>query len=233
MTGTILSLTQKPVTQNTFSFGGDDTSLGRTGLFGTVVEWDRTAQQDSFKAHFVFFVKKSFAFLDAVGIGTCIYGAPGFAGKLRDCEYYYDGPKFNRQAREKIIAALGGEVVCAAIPVVQMQQSDFSDYLKLGDTYFRRGQSIVQGEDLAGRKFVLLRLADRTGRIVIATIHQRYRETCIAKGAGGGLWVSNPTNNFGMTQLDLIQIGVDRVAQFIHAVRTGRHNQHLTLAPKA
>ncbi|GEM_PF-5016007 len=232
MTGTILSLTQKPVTQNTFSFGGDDTSLGKTGLFETIVEWDRTSQPDSFKAYFVFFVKKSFEFLDVIGVGTCIYGATGLAGKLKECEYYLDGPQRNRQAREKIIAALGGEAVCAVIPVVQIQQSDFTDYLKLGDAYFRSGQSMVQGEDLAGRKFVLLRMADRTGRIVIATIHQRYRETCIAKGAGGDLWVSNPTNNIGLTQLDLIQVGVDRVAQFIQTVRAGTHNQRLTLAPK-
>lgn len=231
MAGTILFHTQKPVTQSTFIFGGDDTHLGRTGFFGTVVQWDRTAQQDSFKANFVFFIKKAFAFLDASGIGTCFYGITGFGGKLKECENYYDGPEHNRQAREKIIAALGGEAICAAIPVVQIQPSDFTDYLKLGDQYFSRGQSVVQGEDPAGRKFVLLRMADRTGRIVTATIHQRYRETCISRhGEGGGLWVSNlPAGYFS---IDFIELGVDNVAEFIQKLRTHQHRD-FTLTPKA
>ena len=108
MSGTILSLTQKPIEYDTFSFGGDDTDLGKSGLYGTVVEWDRNAKDDCFKANFVFFVKKAFAFLDYIGIGTCIYGQTGFAGQLVQCEAYQMGPEHNKQAREKIITALGG-----------------------------------------------------------------------------------------------------------------------------
>lgn len=227
MPGTILSLTQKPVTYDTFSYGGDDTGLGKTGFFGTVVEWDKNAQGDCFKANFVFFVKKAFAFLDTVGVGKCIYGLTGLTGELDRCEFYQSGLDRNKQARERIIIALGGEADCTEIPVIQPLSSHLADYMKLGDEYFVRGQAVVQGEDAAGRKFVLLRLADRTGRIVIATIHQRYRETCISSTGGGSLWTSNLSGPYQ----SLVNVGTNNAVEFIEKVRMRQHNE-FTIAPK-
>lgn len=229
MSGSILSLTQKPVSYNTFSFGGDDTGLGRTGFYGTVVEWDKNAKDDCFKANFVFFIKKAFAFLDSIGIGTCFYGATGFTGELDKCEYYQSGPERNKLAREKIITALGGVADCVGIPITQFNPDHLRDYLKLGDEYFSRGQTTVQGEDVAGRKFVLLRLADRAGRIVIATIHQRYRETCISRlSSGGALWTSNLPSPYE----SLADVGTDKTVEFIQKVKARQH-QEFTLAPKS
>ena len=172
--------------------------------------------------------KKAFAFLDFVGIGTCFYGAVGFTGQLNICESYQTGLERNKQAREKIIAALGGGAACSAIPVVNFNPGHLSDYLKLGDAYFSRGQSIVQGEDAAGRKFVLLRLTDHTGGLAIATIHQRYRETCISGLSGGGsLW----TSNLSWDRSFPVDVGTDNAVEFIQKVRTRQH-PGFTLAPK-
>ncbi|MBS0603447.1 MAG: hypothetical protein JSS60_00250 [Verrucomicrobia bacterium] len=226
MSAPLTSLTQKPIQYSTFSFGGDDTQLGQSGLFGTVTEWDRNAKEDSFKSNVVFFLKKAFDFLDTVGIGTCVFGNRGFSGQLEDSAYYQTGLDRNKQAREKIVTALGGEAVCSRIPVVNLRQSDFKDYLALGDEYFRGGDWVVQGEDPAGRKFALLRLADRTGRIVTATVHQRYRETCINRiSSGGSLWAVNFNGREGG------DANTDRVADFVQQVRTMRHGE-FTIAPK-
>ena len=225
----LTTLTQRPVVHNTFSFGGDDVPLmeqKKWGLFGTVAEWDINAKDDCFKANFVFFVKKAFAFLDAIGMGTCFFGIGGFNGKLEDCNHYQTGPIRNQQARGKIINALGGEAVCAAIPVVNFNATDLTDYLKLGDAYFRGGQWIVQTEDDAGRKAVVMRLTDRLGHVQIATAHQRYRETCF-HNEGGGLWTVNfESNDHGGVNPD-----TDHVVEFIEKVRTRRH-QEFTPTPK-
>src|ERR1043165_6723444 len=148
----LTTLTQKPVQYNTFHFGGDDTSLGKSGLFGTIVQWDLNEKNDTFKANLVFIVKKSFAFLDRLCIGPCLFGYGGFSGKLEECEYYQKGLTRNGEARMQIVTALGGESVCRSVPVVSLASSDLECYLKLKDTYFQRGQWLVQGEDQAGRK---------------------------------------------------------------------------------
>lgn len=225
MSAPLVSLTQNPVQYSTFSFGGDDTQLGRSGLFGTVAEWDRNAKDDCFKAHFVFFVKKAFAFLDTIGIGKCALGYGGFMGKIKECDYYQTGLDRNKAAREKIVAAFGGESACQAIPIVKLNDRDFQDYMKLGDAYLASGQWGAQGEDHAGRKFALLRVADRAGRVHTATLHQRYRETCIHPGFGdGSLWTLNLRN-------DSVQPNTDRTAEFVEKVRTGRHPEY-SIAPK-
>jgi hypothetical protein len=223
----LTSLTEKPVQYNTFSFGGDDTTLGKSGLFGTIVEWDLNAKDDCFKANFVFFVKKAFNFLDAIGPGTCFFGIDGFQGKLKECEMYQTGLDRNQKARERIIAAFGGEAICRSFRVVHLQDRDFTDYLKLGDGYFNRGESIVQGEDPAGRKFAAMRLVDTAGRVRIATIHQRYRETCIIpySGAGGSMW----TTNFHDGR-EMVRPATDDAVEFIQRIRDRQHE--LTLAPK-
>ncbi len=223
------SLTQQPIQHSQFSFGGDDTRLGKSGLFGKIVSWDLHARNDCFKTNFVFLMKKAFAFLDAIGVGTCFFGRSGFTGKIRTCQQYQTGLDRNREARERVVNALGGAAVCGNIPSVTIQANHFTDYLKLGDQYFRSGQSIVQGEDLAGRKFAVMRLSDRSGNTHIATIHQRYRETCIDSSGiygDGSLWTLN-FNSDGQP----VAVGTDRVVEFIEKVRTNRHEQ-FTLAIK-
>jgi hypothetical protein len=223
----LTTLTQKPIQYNTFSFGSDDTSIGKSGFFGTIAQWDLNAKDDCFKANFVFLVKKAFAFLDAIGIGMCFFGRYGFIGEIEDCEHYQTGPLRNQQAREKVVAALGGESVCRSIPVVNFNAQDLTDYLKLGDEYFRGGQWVVQTEDPAGRKAVVMRLVDRLGTVHTATAHQRYRETCFRNT--GDVWtlnfVAENLRGFG------VDPNTDRVAEFIEKVRTLRHEQFAP-APK-
>jgi hypothetical protein len=224
----LTTLTQQPVRYDTFHFGGDDTSLGRSGFFGTIAQWDLNAQDDCFKANFVFFIKKAFAFLDQIGIGTCFFGFEGFTGKIEDCQLYQTGPDRNRQARERIVTALGGEVACRSFRVVRLHSGDFTHYLKLGDGYFDRGESTVQGEDPAGRKFIAMRLADRAGRVAIATIHQRYRETTILSyGHGdGSMWTTNFNGG-----IEHVQPDTNHSVEFIQKVLGHRH-ELFTLAPK-
>jgi hypothetical protein len=231
MSAPLTSLTQKPVEYNTFSFGGDDTSLGKTGFFNSIAEWDRNSSGDACKANFIFLVKKTFQFLDAIGIGTCVFGYGGFGGQLDNAMYNQTGLDRNRAAREKIVNALGGQDVCQRIPVVNLDQRDFEDYMKLGNEYFRGGQWVAQGEDPAGRKFALLRIADRAGRVFTATVHQRYRETCILRASGGGsLWTVNIAAN-GQLDGRFGEVNTDRAADFIQRVRTNRHEE-FTVAPK-
>lgn len=223
----LTTLTQKPVQYNTFSFGGDDTSLGKSGIFGKIVEWDLNERNDTFKANLVFFVKKAFAFLDSIGLGTCCFGISGFEGKLQESEYYQTGPARNAEARMKIVTALGGEAACRNIPVVQLNPADFEDYLKLRDHYFARGQSIIQGEDLAGRKFASIRTLDRTnGHVHVFTIQQRYRETCISSMSGGGsLWTVNIDDDSQMVG------GGDVARTFLEKIRANRY-ERFSIAPK-
>ncbi len=225
----LTTLTNKPVQYSTFSFGGDDTQLGKSGLFGRIAEWDRNAKEDCFKANVVFLLKRAFDFLDALCIGACLFGIGGFHGKLDESEYYQTGLDRNREAREKVIHALGGAEVCRRIPCANLNAEDFTDYLKLGDQYFQGGQWIVQGEDLAGRKFISMRLVDRMGNVHIATAHQRYRETCIRQGFGDG---SSWTLGFEQENVyPSIVNNPDAVATFIEKVRTLRHEQ-FSIAPK-
>ncbi len=214
------SVTQKPVEY--FNYGFDDTELGQSGFFGTVVQWDIHEKEDSFKAHFVFIVKKAFEFLDFVGIGSVTFGEDGFSGQLTECYAYQTGIERNKDAREKIAQALGGKDVCNDIPVVDLQKHDFTDYLKLGDAYFRSGEWVVQGEDPAGRKFVLLRVVHRTtGKPEIMTVYQRFRETSIVPGSkyDGSLWMVGDETGFP------VRFNVDEAAEFIEKIRTFTHEQ--------
>jgi hypothetical protein len=227
----LTTLTQVPVPTNTFTYGGDSTQKGRTGFFGKFVQCDIDAKNDCFKANFIFIVKKLFSFLDWIGVGTCFFGITGFQGKINECERYQTGLDRNRQAREKIVNALGGSQVCERIPSVSLAAGDLTDYLKLGEEYFQGGQWVVQGEDQAGRKFAAMRIVDGQGNVNVATAHQRYRETHI-DGTGvrgdGSLW----TVNFKFDLRDFqVQIETDAVATFIEQVRTGRHPQ-FSIAPK-
>jgi 3',5'-cyclic AMP phosphodiesterase CpdA len=221
MTSILTTLTQKPIQYDTFHFGGDDTNVGKSGLFGTIVQWDLNEKSDTFKSNFVFFVKKAFAFLDSIGIGTCFYGIGGFNGKLEKYKYYQTGLTRNAEARMKIVTALGGETVCRAIPVVQLNQADLTDYLKLQDNHFRSGQWVIQGEDSAGRKFVAMRTSDRNGQVHIFTIHQRYRETCIHPDRDdGSSWTTNIDDDSVV-----VQVSTERTLEFIEKIRNSRHER--------
>ncbi len=231
----LTTLTQKPVQYNTFSFGGDDTSLGKSGIFGKIVEWDLNERNDTFKANLVFFVKKAFAFFDSIGAPLCCFcwfGIGGtFANLLKVREFYQTGPARNADARMKIVTALGGEAACRNIAVVQLNPADFQDYLKIRDNYFARGQSKVQGEDPAGRKFVSLRTIDRTnGQVHVFTCHQRYRETCISPNQDppqdGSLWTTNNDNDSHM-----VQVGTRHTLEFLEKIRANRH-ERFSIAPK-
>src|SRR5262249_25679224 len=106
--------------------GGDDTQGWHFGLFGKVAEWDLDSNKSSLSAYCLFVVKKLFDFLDWVGVGESlcghIYGLRGttealigFNGKLSQYKHFQQGVERNRLLREKIVAALGGELRCRTI----------------------------------------------------------------------------------------------------------------------
>jgi len=219
----LTTLTQKPVQYNTFHFGGDDTSLGKSGVFGTVAEWGLNQKNDTFKANLVFLAKKVFAFLDSIGLGACCFGADGLKGKLNESEYYQTTLARGAQARMKIVTAFGGEAVCNSVAVVSLRSSDLECYLKLKDNLFQRGQWLVQGEDPAGRKFAAMRVIDRTnGQVHVYTVHQRYRETCM----DGGIWTTNIDDDSQM-----VRVGTNHACKFIKQICTSRH-ERFSIAPK-
>ena len=86
----------------------------------------------------------------------------------------------NARARMLMVEALGGEDACKLIPIVECPK--LSKYFECFKDYaqFPKGHAIVQGEDEAGRKFVLLRLQNKfSKKIDTQIIFQRRRETCI------------------------------------------------------
>ena len=210
----LLTLTQKPVQYDVKQFGKDLPQLKLSGLLGTIVRWDANAKGDVLKANFVLIMKKVFALLDRMSIGTCFYGKGGFKGKIGECEIELGKCVHvlarNRIAREQIVEALGWQGACQAIPVVDLNPADFKERLTLGEQYFPRGKSIIQGRDLADRTFVSILLYSTTDltNLFIATAHQRYRETDI----DGDNWVLNFTQPVvGYEDTRSIAAFIDRV----------------------
>jgi len=239
-----------PIPSNQFSVpyfvGGDDTKGWHFGLFGKVAEWDLDADKSSLSAHCLFAVKKLFNFLDSVGIGQClighIYGMRGtsealigFNGKLEQYKYFQTGVERNRLAREKIVAALGGEQACRRIRSVELSSREYEQCWSRGnfdltDTHFNRGESIVQGETPAGTKFGGLRLTERTtNRVFIATISQSRRETHIALGKDdGSRWTITLFPFCPNSEItDIVAFNADEAAHFISQIFNGQHNEFI------
>lgn len=140
----------------------------------------------------------------------------------------------NAQARMKIIEALGGEKACKRIPIVECpEESDYFDCF-IDYSHFPKGHAIVQGEDQAGRKFVLLRLEDKTDKtIFIHRIFQRRVETDITplkrepdgslKNTNGSSWVAVRFPQFIWE--------ADKIADMIKHVLNGNHKSYI-LAPQ-
>lgn len=130
----------------------------------------------------------------------------------------------NADARQKIVEALGGDEACRSIPIVECPKLfPYLDCFRAYD-HFPKGHAIVQGEDQAGRKFVLLRLIDKkTDEVFIERIFQRRRETCIApsnRGQDGSAWV-NETNDFRPAVW-----GADKIADSIKEILANTHPKY-------
>ena len=134
----------------------------------------------------------------------------------------------NEQARLMIIEALGGVEACKKIPIVECPR--LSSYLDCFSQYeaFPIGHAIVQGEDQAGRKFVLIRLQDKNDKtIVVQRIFQRRRETCMIpthRDQDGACWISK---RWGKGDI----WGADDNAQMIKEILSGT-SDYYTLAPQ-
>jgi hypothetical protein len=84
----------------------------------------------------------------------------------------------NLSMRMEVVAALGGLDACRKIPIVSFkgETSAEMDQLDLFED-FPKGHAVVQGEDLIGRKIVILRLQNKKNKeIFTRRIFQRYRE---------------------------------------------------------
>lgn len=200
---------------------------------GTIATWDIESKESCWKASFVFFVKKLFNFLDWIGVGQYTFGSSGFEGKFNRCIICQKaGPERNALAREKIINSLGGREKCAKIRTI-----DFCDApqacLKIAIIrFFHSKESVVQGEDQLGRKFVVLFLTDKRGNSFSATAHQRYRETCVQdQGYDGRHWILNindrdyASHGYASYNISLDEGSTDKVAKFIEDVMNGEHKQ--------
>ena len=108
--------------------------------------------------------------------------------------------EWNATRRLQIVDALGGAELCKTIPIISIDKKKFDEYMHLGLSDIPEGNSIVQFEDPAGRKGVILKLRHKTtGDLSVMLINQRYRETCVRSlNDGGGLWMGhgkvNPRN---------------------------------------
>lgn len=133
----------------------------------------------------------------------------------------------NAEARMKIVEALGGQEACKKIPLVECPK--LSSYLDCFNGFqFPEGYAIVQGEDQAGRKFVLMRLEDKVDKtIFVQKIFQRRRETCIvpdSRTQDGCGWVMP-------TRMGSYVWGADEIAPIIEEIMKGTHPTY-TLAPQ-
>jgi len=175
ITGSVPLLTPPTVPVNpalTQLFGKDE--LTTSELFGRVARWDRDTNAGSLKTWAVFFAKMAFSFFDAVGLGGYFFGQGGCSKNLEQSRTY----QYNRECRERIVNAVGGEAACGKIPVVAYNPNPTELKLRidLDDSYFPKGAWAVQAEDPAGRKILALRIK-RDNTILYNTIHQSNRET--------------------------------------------------------
>lgn len=259
----LASLTKRPVLTSCLEYGNDDSQLGRSGMLGTIATWSIESKEDCYKAYFVFFIKKLFYFLDWIGMGQYVFGSRGFSGELNRCIIYQTGLERNAQSREKIIDALGGREDCAKIRTISYDASYAADFdnsskynfdvaklqglqasLKLGEQAFYSREGVLQGEDMAGRKLVAMRLIDVKGVVYIATAHQPLRETCINDElADGRHWILNffvdwrywilniHACDYTSYNIGLGKDSTDKVAEFIKKVVNGQHEK-FSIAPK-
>ncbi len=230
--------------------GHDDTQGWHSGLIGKVAEWDLDLNKSCWTANCLFVVKKLFNFLDWSGFGHFVFGqfyggnglvTPliGFNGKLEQYKYFQTGVERNRLAREKIVAGLGGERTCRAFRSVPLTDREYcqcwtTGNFELQESYFNRGESIVQGETPAGTKFAAMRLTQRsTNRVFIATIKQLYRETSISLGGhDGSIWHVSLFPFLPNSQItDITAHNADEAAEFARTLCSGQH-QEFVLSPK-
>ena len=103
--------------------------------------------------------------------------------------------EWNTTKRLQIVDALGGVEVCKTIPIISIDKKKFDEYMRFGLSDIPEGDSIVQFEDPAGRKGVILKLKHKTtGELSVMWINQRYRETSVCiMNDGGGLWMGHGT----------------------------------------
>lgn len=217
----LTTLTQAPVHKDVYLYGGDDTQLKGSRFFATIVRWDADTNSSVFKTNFVFVIKIAFVFLDSIGVGYCLYGEEGFEGRSRhfttEWERCQSTLKLNQIAREKIVAALCVPKDCGVIPVVEFREEDLNEYLKLDSWYLREGECVVQLEDTAGRKAIVMLLEDRHSKeVYTATVHQVYRET----SNRGSQWTLTFDREFRSVDDNIVQI-----AAFIENVRKNQHER--------
>ena len=203
MTSSLVPLIQSPVVSSSFPTFPNEDRFGMVRmLFRTIAVWETDAT-GGFKLSFTLFIKKVFSFLDRCGIGSYFYKR-GFTSRVQEYKFWLSthrqlcaGMQENaRYARQLIVSALGGAGQCETYPVVQLKPEDRAEYLILKDRYFSPGQYVIQGVDEKDRKFVVLRLNDSYGALIIATVHQLYHET----HSEGNTWVANfhPSSSYGI-----------------------------------
>ncbi|MBX7066588.1 MAG: hypothetical protein K1X28_05105 [Parachlamydiales bacterium] len=154
-------------------------------------------------------------------------------------EYY----KENIAARRLIVDALGGDdavkkIPHAAYPILcsnqylrrlrcfeETEKVDFPSTIHMSELeliQFPEGTSILQTEDPAGRKALVLRLVDKMNphRVSVERIFQRFRETCILpgfRGKDGSRWVSKFLSSNG---------NAAQIAEELRQVVRGTHSRY-------
>ncbi len=155
----------------------------------------------------------------------------------------YEG---NQEARMKIVQALGGGEAVGAIPRIAYPILVEPNYLEkvcrrvssdpkapaerimlpatghmneLEKVQFPPNTSILQTEDPAGRKAVVVWLVDkRTGQLRVEVIFQRYRETCIMPPCvqDGRTWLSKVLVPNGDGNVEPVAAALAQVIQGVH-----------------
>jgi hypothetical protein len=199
---TSLTPVTTPLTRIALDFQEAKTN-GKSGIIGKLVAYERNSESSccpaALKSWTIFFIKKAFAFLDLIGIGSCL--VKGGLKSAWNTSIRLQGIERNQLAREAIVAAIGGPQVCNTIPVVSLSENDLTDYLKpeqkylkLEQGYFPSGKAMIQG--IAVEKVFVAFLVENktTKQTETITIHQYHPETDIEETdrfCDGETWTMN------------------------------------------
>ncbi len=194
----LLCKTRKPIIYSTFEFGGDDL-LGYAENFIDInnflrkkiiylkemIQISHFQSIDNIENEYEIAKKQLFEYVNEMNKNDVTYLI-----KYKEIE---DRVLKSSQIREKIVDALGGIDFCSKIIAIDSNKIPLKSYLDFPFSLFPENESIIQFEDLAGRKGFVMKLIDKNDHsIFLRTFHQRYRETCAPDfGTGGNLWIMN------------------------------------------
>jgi hypothetical protein len=215
----LLTCTTKPICYSVFSFGGDDQLSYYEGL---LLDNDCNKRDDIVNRYInetcpivKRIIEKEYALYREKVIYNMNETHPNNENHVSRQHKLFKRLWNNERQRLRIVNALGGRDFCKTIPTIYPDNLDSYMQWELKD--IPSGYSLVQYEDKAGRKGVLMKLRNKiTGGESVTCISQRYRETCLGSGSDGSFWICNGDFKGNIE-------GVDDIVEFIYKVKYTPH----------